>query len=152
MWNYTLFVKLHTLCMQYQSNFFRIPIGKFYTWMNFLHNQRLWWLWQISGGIGVIGSMTKPPAPAETYDRKYLNLKAAVHTYLSEDIWHPAGHERSVRFHRYQQHKKSESVTKGRICGGVRDSYASKNGSAVRLPPPSIGVQTVTNRHVVAKS
>ena len=34
----------------------------------------------------LIGSMTKPPPQAETYDRKYLNLKAAVHTYLSENI------------------------------------------------------------------
>ena len=35
--------------MQYRSSFFRVPIGKFYTWLIFSHNQRLWWLWQISG-------------------------------------------------------------------------------------------------------
>ena len=34
-WKYTHFVKLHILCLQYQSSFFRVPIGKFYTWLNF---------------------------------------------------------------------------------------------------------------------
>ena len=29
------------------SSFFHATIGKFYTWLFFLHNQRLWWLWQI---------------------------------------------------------------------------------------------------------
>ena len=33
--------------MQYQSNFFYVPIGKFYTWLIFLHGG--WWLWQIWG-------------------------------------------------------------------------------------------------------
>ena len=65
--NYTLCVKLHTVCktthfricvklhtfcktahfMQYQSIFFHIPIGNFTLDWIFLHNQRLWWLWQI---------------------------------------------------------------------------------------------------------
>ena len=34
-WKYTHFVKLHILCLQYQSSFFRVPIGQFYTWLNF---------------------------------------------------------------------------------------------------------------------
>ena len=50
-WTCTLFVKLHISCLQYQSSFFRVPIGKFYTWLIFLHNQRLWWLWQLSGMV-----------------------------------------------------------------------------------------------------
>ena len=50
-WSWTLFVKRHISCLQYQSSFFRVPIGKFYTWLIFLHNQRLWWLWQLSGVI-----------------------------------------------------------------------------------------------------
>ena len=33
--------------MQYQSSFFHVSIGKIFTWLIFLHNQRLWWLWQI---------------------------------------------------------------------------------------------------------
>ena len=65
--NYTLCVKFHTVCktthfiicvylhtlckithfVQYQSSFFNISNEKFYTWLIFLHNQRLWWLWQI---------------------------------------------------------------------------------------------------------
>ena len=44
--NYTLFCKT-THFVQYQSSFFHVSIGKFYTWLIFLHNQRLWWLWQI---------------------------------------------------------------------------------------------------------
>ena len=31
-----------------RQNYFRVPIGKFYTWLKFLHNQRLCWSWQIS--------------------------------------------------------------------------------------------------------
>ena len=46
--------ELHPFCkttdfVKHQSCFFRVPTGKFYTWLTFLHNQRLWWLWQISG-------------------------------------------------------------------------------------------------------
>ena len=34
-WNYTLFVKLHISCVEYQSSFFCVPIGRFYTWLIF---------------------------------------------------------------------------------------------------------------------
>ena len=34
-WKYTHFVKLHILCLQYQNSFFRVQIGKCYTWLNF---------------------------------------------------------------------------------------------------------------------
>ena len=30
------------------TSVFHVPIEKFYTWLNFLHNQRLWWMCQIS--------------------------------------------------------------------------------------------------------
>ena len=50
--HFRICVKLHTFCktahfMQYQSIFFHIPIGNFTLDWIFLHNQRLWWLWQI---------------------------------------------------------------------------------------------------------
>ena len=50
--HFRICVKLHTFCktahfVQYQSSFFHISIGNFTLDWIFLHNQRLWWLWQI---------------------------------------------------------------------------------------------------------
>ena len=50
-------MKLNTFCKTthflpaISKQFLSLPIGKFYTWLIFLHNQRLWWLWQLSGVI-----------------------------------------------------------------------------------------------------
>ena len=40
-------IKFYTVC----KAVFPVPIGKFYTIYIFLHIQRLWWLWQISGVV-----------------------------------------------------------------------------------------------------
>ena len=69
-------VQTSTQCVK---QFFRVPIGKFYTWLKFLHNQQLWWSLQISSVPLVWVSFSLLPL--------YTTVKAHMSLFVSFLVW-----------------------------------------------------------------
>ena len=62
-----------------KEQFFCVPIGNFCTWLIFLHNQRLWWLWQI-WGVYTSGKYIDISSPSRPLLTSWL--PGSVHSHL----------------------------------------------------------------------